>query len=252
MVDHGFGSQVESIVDAMASCRNLSSIGKYRLVSAVSGKTETCLRWLPTALPDLERLHSIDPLRISHALRASSWSKTGTRFVMPDAVFSESIEVEHELKANSVAYSAPFEIFVDGMHFKQTRQYQHMLRQWRRNKRYFMDRVYRTEDEIDSYFVRLISTFEEIRQDGYRSQIELGGNVFDEVRVCIAPDGSVMKVSSGKHRFAIARILELPRLPVLVVGVAESWARKAIGNSQLAVPFGLNEAMKSHFGSLKS
>jgi hypothetical protein len=251
MVNNGLTSQVEAMVMASAAWHSFAFRSAYRVVSLMPNSTNWALRWLPSTHPALDCIFEINPACIHHALSASSCSRLGSRFVIPDDVFSVKVEVGDELRKKSVAYSAAFEMFVDGTEFKKTRQYQHMIHQWQRGRRYFMDHAYPSIEDINSYFLKLERVFEDIELNGYKSQKELGGSYQNEIRVCIAPQGEILKVSAGKHRFAIAQILELPSVPVVVIGVARSFAESALDRfGGPAVP-ALNRAMAEHFAELQ-
>jgi hypothetical protein len=82
-------------------------------------------------------------------------------------------------------------------------------------------------DSLHRYFHDLHRIFEEIRAGGYRTQAELGGaDDLDEIKVLVDRDGMLLRAYGGNHRFAMARILEVPTIPVQVAGVHELWARR--------------------------
>ena len=67
--------------------------------------------------------------------------------------------------------------------------------------------------------------FDELRANGYRSQAELGSDdLADEVRVGIRRDGRLLFLD-GRHRLAMARLLELDEIPVNVVVRHREWVR---------------------------
>jgi hypothetical protein len=89
----------------------------------------------------------------------------------------------------------------------------------------------RTQSELDEQFAGLIRTYETIRVTGYRTQAELGLQGGDEIRVCVDRRGRLCVYSGGSHRLAIARLLDLPRVPVIIGRVhalwVEQWMRRA-------------------------
>ena len=77
-------------------------------------------------------------------------------------------------------------------------------------------------DEFNSRCDDMIRLFQDIQRDGYKLQSELvnikHGSRFDtadEVGVCIGQDGKIL-FSDGAHRLAIAKLLNLPVLPVKI------------------------------------
>jgi len=57
--------------------------------------------------------------------------------------------------------------------------------------------------------------YEAIKRDGYKSQAELNGNSTDEIQVCVTRSGKLY-FRDGKHRFYLAKILEIKEIPVIV------------------------------------
>ncbi|ABM63105.1 hypothetical protein [Halorhodospira halophila] len=79
----------------------------------------------------------------------------------------------------------------------------------------------RTEACVDAFFqehvLPLIMTME---RDGYQA------NPRDEHgTVLVGEDGCLYKTGGGSHRFYVARLVGVNRLPVAVIGVHEEWAR---------------------------
>jgi hypothetical protein len=89
----------------------------------------------------------------------------------------------------------------------------------------------RTQPELDELFAELIRTFETIRASGYRTQAELGLEGGDEIRICVDRRGRLCVYGGGSHRLAIAKLLDLPRVPVIIGRVhalwVEQWMRRA-------------------------
>lgn len=64
--------------------------------------------------------------------------------------------------------------------------------------------------------------YDEIRTHGYKTQVDLGSEDSPEVQVGIRRDGRFIFID-GKHRLSIARLLELPQIPVQVVARHTQW-----------------------------
>lgn len=85
-----------------------------------------------------------------------------------------------------------------------------------------------SQADLDARYRGVDSLYAVIRQQGYRSQAQLPAaerlyleNV-DEVTVSIARDGEIL-FEDGRHRFSIAKILDLPEIPVQVVWRHQDW-----------------------------
>lgn len=95
---------------------------------------------------------------------------------------------------------------------------------------------YTTEEELISDFDRTDELYHEIRTNGYKTRDEIEGELdFDggpttfeelkksEIAVDIARDGKLLFASSGKHRLAIAKVLDLDTVPVVFICRHEEW-----------------------------
>lgn len=93
------------------------------------------------------------------------------------------------------------------------------------------DRKFENKCEIYSYINSIEELYEKISKEGYKSQAELYSEnpskawktnndtihpLLNEVAINIGRDGRMGKKSSGKHRLAIAKILNLDQIPVIV------------------------------------
>ena len=95
----------------------------------------------------------------------------------------------------------------------------------------------RTQSDLDEQFAELVRTFETIRATGYRTQAELGLEGGDEIRVCVDRRGRLCGYGGGSHRLAMAKLLDLPRVPVVIGRVhalwVEQWMRRAGTSNRL-------------------
>jgi len=78
----------------------------------------------------------------------------------------------------------------------------------------------RTRADILNRCARLDTMFETIRREGrVRPQVETTPETFRElggIGMHIGPGGTLIRAGNGRHRFAIARILKLPFIPVRI------------------------------------
>lgn len=79
----------------------------------------------------------------------------------------------------------------------------------------------RSQADLDRRMERYEALYEEIRDQGYRSQAELAGRAgvrslpWDEVSFCIGRHGDLL-FSDGRHRFSIALLVQLDSIPAQV------------------------------------
>lgn len=121
-----------------------------------------------------------------------------------------------------------FDIFRDGKAPETTPQFVEMMRHVQQGGGEWQARGCRSAADVHAYFERMRETFEQIRVSGYRSQAELGlGSWADEIKIYVDRHGELHKLQgAGHHRLAMARLLAVPAIPVLVLGVHRLWAMR--------------------------
>ncbi|GEL07235.1 hypothetical protein [Salisediminibacterium halotolerans] len=95
-----------------------------------------------------------------------------------------------------------------------------------------------SQKQLERKFDQLQNLFQSMKENGYKSQKDLGVkrrfhpdkvNEVDEMKVVIDRNGRFLKVQeSGKHRLAMAHILQVKYIPVYVQGVHCLWAEKCL------------------------
>lgn len=90
-------------------------------------------------------------------------------------------------------------------------------------------RIYADVETMDRYLDRLDRLYHDIEADGYRSQTELHGSgigrTLHEITVAIGRDGRFIKSIGGRHRLAVATVLDVEAVPVRVWARHERWQR---------------------------
>lgn len=114
------------------------------------------------------------------------------------------------------------ELFVEGKHYKETEQYRRMMLCIAGGD-ISGTHGCKTEAEVDAYFSELKACFESISSVGYKTQTELRTRRKDEIQIAIGRDGQFIRGGGGSHRFAIAQLLALDRVPVRVSKVHYQW-----------------------------
>lgn len=86
----------------------------------------------------------------------------------------------------------------------------------------FVDRHRRSADstwsecKLVNKLERFDRLYETIEREGYRDQRELGGHPLEEIIVYQGRNGELRWHENGRHRLAIAKLLELESVPVLI------------------------------------
>jgi hypothetical protein len=135
-----------------------------------------------------------------------------------------------EYLASYIYSRTVFEIFRDEIPYRSTEQYAEMIEAVRNHRRGdWRTRGCRDEADVECYFERLLSIYDSIRKHGYKSQSDLGSRRwYDEIKVFIDRNGELHKrQGAGHHRLAMAINLQVPKVPVVVIGIHRAWALKA-------------------------
>jgi hypothetical protein len=94
----------------------------------------------------------------------------------------------------------------------------------------------RSHSDIDQYFQMLTDCYEDIRTNGYRTQVELAKEdptrarvSNDEITIAINREGEAVFLGlQANHRFSILRHLGITRAPAVLIGVSDLWAKKKV------------------------
>ena len=140
----------------------------------------------------------------------------------------EKRPIDNEYKQISISYRSVMQIFEQEMHYRECDEYKQKMKLIEETGHSARGK---NLDELDRYFVNLISLKNDIEIHGYKTQKELGHDSDDEIGVFVGRSGEILKAEDkfcGTHRFAIAKYLQLPHIYVTVVAVHEEWANNNI------------------------
>ena len=111
-------------------------------------------------------------------------------------------------------------------------------------------RGYENLEQINDHFERLIKIFQNIHDNGYKTQkqlkIENSGlktSELDEIFIFIGRNGNIIGGNGGHHRMTITKLLGLKKIPVLVIGIHQNWAKKCFNKYNIDVLSAINKGL---------
>lgn len=177
---------------------------------------------------DVNRLYWVDPDRIEYALifdRLGEYDKYQDRGKVIGGNWDRKRVKFTELGIG--AYRGLEDRFIRGMRWEETEFYRRVSDVISRGLALW---GCRNKSELDERCRHLDSLFEDIKTHGYRPQCELvSGQVSpyegeDEITVRIGRDGALL-FEDGQHRLAIAKLLDIDRIPIKITARHSEWYR---------------------------
>lgn len=145
----------------------------------------------------LQRVRGFDPSAVGlGAVRGGEWDLSDARF--------ESL----------AEYAALRSVVRDGADWRDTDLY---VRHRSRIEDGHVSYGCRSVAELDDRVAAIDDLRARIDREGYRPRRDAGADPLDEIRVTLGRDGEVLYNDEGRHRLAIAKLLDVDRVPVLVV-----------------------------------
>lgn len=185
----------------------------------------------------------VDPRQIGRNVQVGAWRQEsesarghlGAWYRYGDGLKSVRTHVTRNFHGKFVAdgnwdvYMKSFEVlpvvrqlFDEGRPPRETDEYQGYLKRIERGQLTWA-RGCRNQAELDRYYEKLVQAYKDIRDNGYRTQTQLGEIGNDEIRVCIDRFGEICVYGGGTHRLSIAKFLDLDVVPVSLKRVHASW-----------------------------
>ena len=179
---------------------------------------------------DLEKVYWVNPKKIKYSfIQGSSCFSlypiyTGKLFIKDWDLTQNLMKFEERM-----SYKAYYQHFIEGKEWQETEFYQVILNQMRVG-------MFRwgcsSEDEFMKRCKELNKLYEDIKKNGFKTQKMLGkGRILkhkgireleDEIQVVINRNGNLI-FYDGQNRLAIAKILDLDKIPFKVIHRHEKW-----------------------------
>jgi len=175
---------------------------------------------------DLNKIYFVSPKRFQFYLRNKLFFKWSNSMRILDGDWDSTKKPYEEL----ISYQTVKEIFKEGKRWDETRLYYTLPDKIKNGKKIW---TFKNEKARDRWFTLTEQLYKRIRKHGYKSQQELysfldrlapkkWSPVLDEITVAIDRDGQFLFIN-GKHRLAIAKVLDIPEIPVIVLIRHKKW-----------------------------
>ena len=159
-----------------------------------------------------------DPREVGSLIDTKHWPRSQHRAFLLDGDW-DRVRVERPIIARTIE-----QVFAEGVPYTESEQFAHMVAVLESGSGEWNYRCESLED-IHAYFASLEAAFVSIRDEGYRTQAELGGDRWDEIQAYLDRRGTLVIGNEGNHRYEMARVLGLTSVPMQLRGVHTAWAR---------------------------
>ncbi len=95
--------------------------------------------------------------------------------------------------------------FIENKEWQETQYYKFLEKRNQKNFQKYKNIVFNKYDSL----------YNDIKNNGYKSQKEIKGKIINEIQVAISRNGKVLFID-GRHRLVIAKILDIKDVPVIV------------------------------------
>jgi len=175
---------------------------------------------------DLNKIYFVSPKRFQFYLINNLFFKWSNSMRILDGDWDFTKRPYEEL----ISYQTIKDIFKEGKRWDNTKLYYILPDKIKNGKKIW---TFKNEKARDKWFTLTEQLYKRIRNYGYKSQQELYSfknrlapkkwtPVFDEITAAIDRDGQFLFIN-GKHRLAIAKVLDIPEIPVVVLIRHKKW-----------------------------
>ena len=172
---------------------------------------------------NINRTVWVDPNKIQYTIQENPFHKYQDRGRVVDGDWDLATKPFEELDITKAIRAR----FVDGYEWAETEFYTRVLSDLSAGK---VKWGCRTQEEFAQRCLNLEQLFSDIRSNGYRPQSAIAADADnpykaeDEISIHIARDGQLL-FDDGRHRLAIAQILEIDSVPVKVTARHTDWVQ---------------------------
>lgn len=175
---------------------------------------------------DLNKIYFVSPKRFQFYLRNKLFFKWSNSMRILDGDWDFTKKPYEEL----ISYQTINYVFKEGKRWDETKLYYILPDKIKNGKKTW---TFKNEKARDKWFALTEQLYKRIRKYGYKSQQELYSfknrlapkkwtPIIDEINAAIDRDGQFLFIN-GKHRLAIAKVLDIPEIPVVVLIRHKKW-----------------------------
>jgi len=144
-------------------------------------------------------------------------------FVIKEGIVPYIESGDWDLKASEFKlHPTVIDMFVDNKEYTETQQYKYMISMLNSGKQpYWCKNI----KDIDQYFIDLQGAYNGIKIEGYKDQSmlkqpdyqSLNEHYPNEIIVSVDRKGNYLHERGGSHRLSIAKVLNISRIPIVVI-----------------------------------
>ena len=177
---------------------------------------------------DLNKIYFVSPKRFQFYLR----NKLFFKWRNSSRILDGDWDLTKKLYEDLVSYQTIKGLFLGGKRWDETELYHILPDRLQNGKKKW---TFKNEKERDSWFNQTEKLYKLIRKYGFKSQQELYSfidrltpikwtPIIDEIAAAIDRDGQLLFIN-GKHRLAIAKVLDIPEIPIVVLLRHKKWLK---------------------------
>ena len=150
-------------------------------------------------------------------------------FVIKEGVVPYIESGDWDLKVSKFElHPTVIDMFVDNKEYTETQQYKYMVSMLNSGKQpYWCKNI----KDIDQYFIDLQYAYDGIKMEGYKDQSKLKQPSYqssnehypNEIIVSVDRKGNYLHERGGSHRLSIAKVLNIGKIPIVVIRLHSSY-----------------------------
>ena len=173
--------------------------------------------YLPNIL--IKNIIFINPSKISYKGNANmKFKKISTPFIFDFESDKNNIDMLKFEKEHH-SYISCNQLFIQNFKLQKSKEYFFFKEQIQKFGKY---KGCKTERDIELYFEKLFNLYENIKENGIRTNID------NNLDFMIDRNNNLVKINGGNHRFAISRILQLKKIPIEIKLISKKSLNKSL------------------------